>query len=38
MAIAGLVTGIVAAAIGTLYTLYWIIFGLVIGSATRGFI
>ena len=36
MAIAGLVTGIVAAAIGALYTIYWLVVGFIIGGATRG--
>lgn len=36
LAIAGLVCGIVGAAIGALYTIYWIAFGLIIGGASRG--
>jgi len=35
MAIAGLVTGIVAAALGTLYSVYWVIWGVIMGAAAK---
>ncbi|MCB9555866.1 MAG: hypothetical protein H6707_07145 [Deltaproteobacteria bacterium] len=36
MAIAGLVCGIVACAMGLIYTLYWMVAGALIGAAGRG--
>jgi len=33
MAIAGLVTGIIGAAFGLFYTIYWIVAGLILGGA-----
>jgi hypothetical protein len=34
MAIAGLVTGIIGAAFGLLYTVYWVVWGMILGTAT----
>jgi len=36
MAIAGLVTGIIGAAIGLIYTIYWVVAGVILGTATSG--
>jgi len=35
MAIAGLVTGIIGTAIGLIYTIYWVVAGLILGTASR---
>jgi hypothetical protein len=37
MGIAGLVTGIIGTALGFLYTIYWIIWGVIMGTAGTAF-
>jgi hypothetical protein len=36
MAIAGLVTGIIGSAFGLIYSFYWLIWGLILGTASSG--